>query len=67
MARRPDRFRERDLTKAVRGVAAAGVDITRVEIEKDGKIVVITQNSINDPRNDLDRELADFEARHDQS
>jgi hypothetical protein len=41
MARAPSTFRAGDVTKAVKAVAAAGVDIARVEIDKAGKITII--------------------------
>jgi hypothetical protein len=66
MTRRPSAFRQRDLTRAVKGVTAAGVHIARVEIGRDGKIVVVTQQPAGQ-QDDLDRELAEFEARHGQS
>jgi hypothetical protein len=34
-------FRQTDLTRAVKGALAAGIQIARVEIETDGRIVVI--------------------------
>ena len=42
MARAPSTFRQVDVTKAVKAVRSAGVDIVRVELTKDGKIVIIT-------------------------
>jgi hypothetical protein len=42
MPRRPSTFKQRDVTRAVKAVAAAGVDIARVEIDKAGKIVIVT-------------------------
>jgi hypothetical protein len=41
MPRTPSAFRQQDVTKAVRAVAAAGVHIARVEIDRAGKIVII--------------------------
>jgi hypothetical protein len=66
MARSTSTFRQQDVTKAVKAVAAAGVSITRVEIGRDGRIVVVTQQTPTDPQDDLDRELAEFEVRHGQ-
>jgi hypothetical protein len=40
--RAPSTFRQADVTKAVKAVAAAGVDIARVEIDKTGTIRIIT-------------------------
>jgi hypothetical protein len=42
MGRNPSAFRKQDVTKAVKAVTAAGVAVARVEIDKDGKIVVVT-------------------------
>ena len=41
MARGPLTFRQSDLVRALKGAKAAGLDISKVEIDKDGKIVVI--------------------------
>jgi hypothetical protein len=35
-------FRQTDLTRVVKAVEAAGVSVQRVEVGKDGRIVVIT-------------------------
>ena len=42
MARGQSTFRQRDLTAAVKAVVAAGCEVVRVEVDKDGKIVVVT-------------------------
>lgn len=41
MPRRPSVFRERDVRRAVKAVAKAGLPVARIEIDKDGKIAVI--------------------------
>ena len=41
MARVPAIFRQGDVTRAVRAVAAAGVGIARVEVDRAGKITII--------------------------
>jgi hypothetical protein len=70
MTRASSTFRQQDVTRALKAVTAAGVDIARIEIDKAGKIVIVTTNeSQGGPavQDDLDRELAAFEARHGQS
>jgi hypothetical protein len=54
MSRVPSTFRQADVTRAVKAVVAAGVDIARIEIDAAGKIVIVTgkpeaQDS-NEPR-----------------
>ncbi|MFZ2079149.1 MAG: hypothetical protein WAV38_21365, partial [Xanthobacteraceae bacterium] len=41
MARGPCTFRQTDLKRAIKGAHAAGMEIARVEISKDGKIVMV--------------------------
>lgn len=41
MTRRPCTFRQRDVTRALKGTKSAGVEVARIEIDQDGKIVVI--------------------------
>jgi hypothetical protein len=38
VARAPSTFRQQDVTRAVKAVAAAGVHIARIEIAKDGRM-----------------------------
>jgi hypothetical protein len=39
--RAPSTFRQGDVTRAIKATKAAGVDIGRIEIAKDGRIVII--------------------------
>jgi hypothetical protein len=40
MARGACTFKQRDLTAAIKAARAAGVEVQRVEIDRDGKIVI---------------------------
>jgi hypothetical protein len=40
MSRGPQTFRQRDVTRAVKAVLAAGVTVTAVRVDRDGAIVV---------------------------
>jgi hypothetical protein len=42
MSRGAQTFKQGDVTKALKGTLAAGFDVKRIEIDRDGKIVVIT-------------------------
>lgn len=42
MARGPCTFKQQDVTRALRATVAAGIDVQRIEIDRDGKIVVVT-------------------------
>jgi hypothetical protein len=42
MARGPTTFKQRDVVAAVKAVTAAGYEVLRVEVDKAGKIVVVT-------------------------
>jgi len=67
MTRAPSPFRQQDVTRAVKAVAAAGVHIARVEIDKAGKITIIAATAPEAAQqSDLDLELQDWEARHGQ-
>jgi hypothetical protein len=66
MARANCKFRQRDATRAARAAIAAGLEVHRIEIDKDGKITIVTSGQASVPSDDLDKELAEFEARHDQ-
>ena len=41
--RKPPTFKQRDVTRAVKGAKAAGIEVARVKISKDGTIQVETR------------------------
>ena len=42
MSRCQQKFKQRDVTKALKATVKAGIAIERVEIDKDGKIAIVT-------------------------
>ena len=57
MSRGPQTFRQRDLTRAVRAVTAAGMSVAKVEVDKAGRIVVVvgeTNKTKPDKHNEWD-------------
>lgn len=42
MARGPCTFKQQDVTRALRATVAAGIAVQRIEIDREGKIVVVT-------------------------
>jgi hypothetical protein len=60
MARAACTFRQRNVTRAIRAVEAAGKKIKKVEVDKDGKVVIeIAQD--DDDAGDSDRNEWDTE------
>ena len=41
MVRGPCTFKERDVTRALRAVVRAGIEVQRVEVDKDGRIIIV--------------------------
>ena len=48
-------FRQDDLTRAVRGVEAAGLKVARVEVEQGRIVVVVDEAAAANKKNPLDR------------
>jgi hypothetical protein len=42
MPRRPTRFLQSDVRRAIQGAMDAGLSVARVEIDQDGKIVIVS-------------------------
>jgi len=69
MARGASRFRQSDVTRALRAVAAAGMHVARVELGPDGRMVITMGGGERiDPANALDKWMADHasETQRDQ-
>ena len=52
MSRGPTTFRARDVTQAIKAAKLAGIEVARVEIGKDGKIVIVTGKPEQPPVDD---------------
>lgn len=47
MPARPLKFRQRELTRAVRAMQAAGVEIERIEIDQEsGRIIIVPKGNV---------------------
>ena len=42
MSRRSTHFTQRDATRLVRAALAAGLSVLKIEVDRDGKLVVVT-------------------------
>jgi hypothetical protein len=63
MSRGKQRFRQRELARALRGAERSGVPIERVVIDQQGRIIIILDKPA--AVDGLDREPVEFEARHE--
>lgn len=57
MARGPCTFRQGDVTRAVKGAVAAGLQVQRVEIDKTGKIAIVAP----EPEGEADRSATSWD------
>ena len=57
MSRGMQTFRQADLVKALKGAAAACIDVGRVEIDKAGKIVVVAAGKTTDANPETSEDL----------
>jgi hypothetical protein len=69
MSRGAQTFRQGDVTKALKAAVKAGLKVQRAEVRADGSIILDFNGppiAISGTVDDLDSELAEFEARHGQ-
>jgi hypothetical protein len=52
MSRAAHTFKQADVTKALKAAVKAGIDVGRVEIDRDGKIIVIVAEPAGAPDTD---------------
>ena len=60
------RSRPRGVKRIVQALTASGVGIARIEVDSTGKITIIAATAPAAGQDDLDRELAEWEARRGQ-
>jgi hypothetical protein len=60
MGHGPCTFRESDLTRAVKAVKKAGVELVRIEIDKAGKIVLVIKGEAVHAEDDTPENLMDL-------
>ena len=67
MSRGAQTFKQADVTRALKAALKAGFKVIRAEVRTDGSIVLdFNGPPIATSGTDLDRELAELEARHGQ-
>jgi hypothetical protein len=54
MGRRVTAFRQTDVRRAVQAVRKAGIEIARVEIDKEGKIIIVSVTPNTSQMTELD-------------
>ncbi|MBN9018463.1 MAG: hypothetical protein J0H11_13675 [Rhizobiales bacterium] len=62
LADRQVRFRQIDVTRAVKGAIGAGMTVARIEIDPDGRIVIAASAEPSTPQSELDRWLGKSDA-----
>jgi hypothetical protein len=65
MSRGPASFKQRDVTRAIKGARAAGIDVSGVKVDKQGNIVILTGKPIESPDGggSWDQAIAELESR----
>jgi hypothetical protein len=56
MSRSPTTFRQRDVAAAIRAAKQAGIEVARIEIDQNGRIVLVAKGGDGDPAPALSNE-----------
>jgi hypothetical protein len=62
MARAPSKFRQGDITRAVKGAFAGGAASVRVEVDKNGKIAVVASKTGAEPAITANGEINEWDS-----
>lgn len=57
MSRGPSTFRQSTVTKAIKAAKAAGVEVARIEVDPDGRIVLTVGKPDDPSKPDANREI----------
>jgi hypothetical protein len=57
-------FRQSDIARAIKAVRAAGEEVARVEIDRDGKITIVTGDGLDKPEVASENSLDQWIAKH---
>jgi hypothetical protein len=63
MGRQPCTFRQRDVAAAIKAARAAGVEVARVEVAKDGTIKIVAGKAENEISNPWDADVEELRKR----
>jgi len=57
MSKAPSSFKQRDVAAAIKAARAAGLEVERVEVDREGKIVIVTRHDGQQSANFFDEKL----------
>ena len=57
MSKAPSSFKQRDVAAAIKAARAAGLEVERVEVDREGKIVIVTRHEGQQSANFFDEKL----------
>ncbi len=64
MSKGPSTFKQTDVSRLYKAAIAGGMPDPQIELDQKHKKIIVRSGAPAENGNDLDRELADFQARH---